>query len=76
MRDVLRCQSCGEVIGVYEPLVRLLDGCANESSRALEPGSSERYGEHYHRACYERLENDDGSVVFPSRRRISSAGAR
>jgi hypothetical protein len=53
--QLLRCNQCGEVIGVYEPLVRLLDGRAHASSRALEPASSDRGGEHYHRACYERL---------------------
>jgi hypothetical protein len=54
----LRCADCGEVIGVYEPLVRLLDGRVCESSRALEPASSDRGGEHFHRVCYERLSED------------------
>jgi hypothetical protein len=67
MSDVLRCQCCGEVIGVYEPLVRLLDGCAHESSRALEPGGSKRDGEHYHRACYERLDGDEPFVACDCR---------
>jgi hypothetical protein len=53
----LCCDRCGEVIGVYEPLIRVLDGHAHESSRALDPGASERDGEHYHRACYERLDS-------------------
>lgn len=55
---MLRCDDCGEVIGVYEPLVRVLDGRARETSRAREPASSDRGGEHYHRACYERLSED------------------
>jgi len=56
MNDVLVCHACEEVIGVYEPLVRVLDGRASESSRALEPGACEHDGEHYHRACYEQLD--------------------
>ncbi len=58
MSQVLRCDDCGEVIGVYEPLVRVLDGLAYESSRAREPACPARGGEHYHRACYERLSED------------------
>ena len=58
MSQSLRCEDCGEVIGVYEPLVRLLDGRAHESSRALEPVGSDRRGAHYHRACYVRLSGD------------------
>lgn len=57
MSELLRCKHCGEVIGVYEPLVRLLDGRVHETSRALGP--SHQAGEHYHRACYERLEGDE-----------------
>lgn len=57
MSGSLLCESCGEVIGVYEPLVRLLDGRAYETSRAVEP--SHQGGEHYHRACYGRLGNDE-----------------
>jgi hypothetical protein len=55
MSQLLRCRGCDEVIGVYEPLVRVFAGHVRESSRALEPGASARAGEHYHRACYERL---------------------
>ena len=55
MSEALRCDDCGEVIGVYEPLVRLLDGRAYESSRARRARLLGRGGEHYHRACYERL---------------------
>jgi hypothetical protein len=62
MSQLLRCELCGEVIGVYEPLVRLLDGRAHESSRALEPVSSDRGGGHYHRACYERLSGNQPLV--------------
>jgi hypothetical protein len=53
--QLLRCRHCNEVIGVYEPLVRVIAGHMRESSRALEPNVSALAGEHYHRACYERL---------------------
>jgi len=63
MSEALRCEHCGEVIGVYEPLVALIDGCARETSRALEPETASRRGDCYHRACYERLQ-DDGLPGF------------
>lgn len=53
MSEILRCRHCGEVIGVYEPLITLTDGRAVESSRALDPALSDR-AENYHRACFER----------------------
>ena len=33
----LRCARCGEVIGVYEPLVHLVGGIAQTTSRAANP---------------------------------------
>jgi hypothetical protein len=59
MSGVLRCESCGELIGVYEPLVRVLDGRAHESSRLLEPQLTGRNGECFHRACYERRDGEE-----------------
>lgn len=32
-----RCTRCGEVIGVYEPLVHVVDGVAHRTSRAANP---------------------------------------
>lgn len=32
--DQMRCVRCGDVIGVYEPLVLLLAGVPHETSRA------------------------------------------
>ena len=57
MTGVLRCESCGDVIGVYEPLVRLLDGSPYETSRALESHLTDRHGACYHRICYTRLDD-------------------
>jgi hypothetical protein len=59
MSEMLRCRHCGEVIGVYEPLVMLVDGRARETSRALEPATDGRVGDCYHRACYQRLNEDE-----------------
>jgi len=53
MSEILHCRLCGEVIGVYEPLITLTGGCAVESSRALDPALSDG-AENYHRACFER----------------------
>jgi hypothetical protein len=50
-----RCAYCGDVIGVYEPAVVVLDGAAHRmTSRAAEPDVVERASERYHRACYRR----------------------
>lgn len=48
----LRCASCGEVIGVYEPLVHLIDGIAHRTSRAADPQLARtEAGAYYHVAC-------------------------
>lgn len=59
--EVLRCRRCGDVIGVYEPLIRVTEGRLLESSRAVAPELSDDDAEHYHRACFERL----GTVLDP-----------
>jgi hypothetical protein len=46
------CEDCGDVIGVYEPLV-LEDGeVARTTSRAAEPDLRASATTHYHRECY------------------------
>lgn len=54
------CHHCGDVIGVYEPLVMVVDGLAHQSSRAseLERESPGRVGNCYHSACYQRLDEE------------------
>jgi hypothetical protein len=59
MSEALRCRHCGEVIGVYEPLVMLVEGRIHETSRARDPGAAEGLGDHYHRGCHERLDDDE-----------------
>lgn len=54
--DALRCLLCGDVIGVYEPLVTCERGAhARTTSRAAEPGLESAGGAYYHRACYSAL---------------------
>jgi hypothetical protein len=51
-----RCGVCGDVIGVYEPLVCVLEESVRHTSRAAEP-LHRRPGERlYHRACYASLD--------------------
>jgi hypothetical protein len=55
---VPRCGACNDVIGVYEPLVRVLEGSVRHTSRAaapLLPCARERL---YHLACYELLDHE------------------
>jgi hypothetical protein len=46
------CDHCAEVIGVYEPVVLVIDGKARVTSQAAEPTISSVPGERYHHACY------------------------
>jgi hypothetical protein len=52
----VNCAWCGEVIGVYEPMVVVVDRQAHETSLAVEGESAELAGAlRYHRACYENV---------------------
>lgn len=46
------CARCGDVLGVYEPIVVSDAGAARETSRAAEPDAASAGGELYHRDCY------------------------
>ena len=49
------CAACGEVIGVYEPMVADRgDGTVVEASIAAEPALEERGWTRYHRDCHRR----------------------
>jgi hypothetical protein len=62
MSEPLRCRHCGDVIGVYEPLMMIEDHEARETSCAAQPDLPP-HGEYYHRACYgTRAESDPGSA--------------
>jgi hypothetical protein len=46
-----KCAHCGDVIGVYEPLI-LVDGSGERlTSRAAEPELAHIEGRNYHRTC-------------------------
>ncbi|MFI5004164.1 MAG: hypothetical protein ACHQE6_04040 [Solirubrobacterales bacterium] len=49
----LRCRLCGDVIGVYEPLVMLLGGHPLRTSLAAEPSLAGAVGDAYHGGCYD-----------------------
>ncbi len=51
MSDFHTCDQCGDVVGVYEPLVLVVDGQALETSQAAEPSAAEHATERFHRAC-------------------------
>jgi hypothetical protein len=50
--NALTCAHCGDVIGVYEPLVLTGDGEVRETSLAAERDVALARAAHYHRACY------------------------
>jgi hypothetical protein len=51
--DRPRCSKCGLVIGVYEPLIALVDGATQETSMAAQPDVKFARGDTlYHRACH------------------------
>ena len=58
MRDQIRCRQCGDLIGVYEPLILLADGHPQETSRAAHPNPGDA-SQLFHRQCYEELPGTD-----------------
>ena len=65
----MRCARCGEVIGVYEPLVAIIDGEVRETSRLRSPELVAGAGEYFHAGCYERLEGGSAGHWTEARRR-------
>jgi hypothetical protein len=49
---VFSCSICGDVIGMYEPLIVVEEHQARQTSRAAEPALTRERGIHYHRDCY------------------------
>ena len=45
------CEACGDVIGVYEPLVMRTTESERATSRAAEPELRARDGAYFHRGC-------------------------
>jgi hypothetical protein len=52
----MRCRACGDVIGVYEPLIALVDGVARESTRAEMIARKGKLPDCFHRGCLESRE--------------------
>ncbi len=46
------CRHCRDVIGVYEPMVVLLDGETLLTSRAASDGNIPQDTHRYHKACF------------------------
>ncbi len=53
MNELLRCAHCGDVIGVYEPLIAMAGGRVRETSLAVEASPTDGDADCFHRACYE-----------------------
>jgi hypothetical protein len=54
--ELFLCGFCGEVIGVYEPLVIHKPDEAHITSRAAEPDLRANAGRHYHLDCYSSVD--------------------
>jgi hypothetical protein len=51
----IRCRECGDVIGVYEPLVVKAGDESRQTSLAAEPALEASDAVCFHRQCYELL---------------------
>lgn len=65
-----RCRHCGDVIGVYEPMIVITDGQARKTSKAAEKETALPRGECYHHACWAPAHESD---LKPNPRPISPA---
>jgi hypothetical protein len=65
--EPFRCRGCGEVIGVYEPLVVEGPHGARATSRAAEADLRTSATAHYHRECHA------ASQTSPSQSAMSQA---
>jgi hypothetical protein len=52
--DNIHCRHCGDVIGVYEPLIVIVEGEAVQTSRAAAQGELAPAGPYYHASCFMR----------------------
>lgn len=59
MTGILRCHHCRDLIGVYEPLIVLIDGQTHETSRTCIQESVGVVEECYHRDCYAGSQRDE-----------------
>jgi hypothetical protein len=57
-----RCCRCGDVIGVYEPMILLSEGRPRSTSRLAEQHLHGPLNECYHDACYSHGQDEPGSA--------------
>lgn len=50
--DAPRCDRCGEILGVYEPVTVLAAGVPRETSVAAEPSLATYAGRRFHPSCF------------------------
>jgi hypothetical protein len=50
--ELFVCEHCGDVIGIYEPLVACAADGERTTSRAAEPELEAAAGAYYHRDCF------------------------
>ena len=60
MNGAPRCRRCTDVIGVYQPVIWLVDGGGRETSRAAEPDVG-THGDLVQRCCYAQLVDPDSA---------------
>jgi hypothetical protein len=60
MHQLPRCAHCGDVIGVYEPLVMPVGRDVLQTSYAAQPDLPS-HGEYYHGDCYPERQADSSS---------------
>lgn len=53
--ELFVCDDCGDVIGIYEPLVASDNESTRTTSRAAEPDLEAAAAAYYHRECYTAL---------------------
>jgi hypothetical protein len=65
MTPRLTCDHCGDVLGVYEPVVVVTAGRARETSLAADPAIGTGVAARYHRDCYLEgvAEEGDGDLI-------------
>jgi hypothetical protein len=58
-RESAKCRHCRDVIGVYEPMIVLLDGEALLTSRAVADRNIPHDAHRYHETCFALVEAAD-----------------
>jgi hypothetical protein len=53
-----RCGTCGQIIGVYEPVICVIDGVPYRTARAHDPDLLGRAAACYHDACRDLIAFD------------------